>query len=153
MSQHALKGFKVAERSNSKTLVGPDSGAHARHTGRQADARASPHRRDLCNSFRYHHRRFLSKMLRLGVFTVARPAAAAARPCFQARMFSQASRPNVLGALRSKPRATLSFFSARTLMNDAKPVYGQSQARTTDWRRVGLTVVSVAATIWLRKLS
>ena len=68
-------------------------------------------------------------------------------------MFSQASRPNVLGALRSKPRATLSFFSARTLMNDAKPVYGQSQARTTDWRRVGLTVVSVAATIWLRKLS
>lgn len=65
-------------------------------------------------------------------------------------MFSQASRPNVLGALRSKPRAAFSFFSARTLVNDAKPISGQSQ---TDWRRVAITVVSIIAASLLRKLS
>ncbi|KZV76396.1 hypothetical protein PENSPDRAFT_569917 [Peniophora sp. CONT] len=60
-------------------------------------------------------------------------------------MFSQASRPNVLGAFRSKPRSTFSFFSARTLTNDVKPFYGQAQARQTDWRRVAMTVGTVGA--------
>ncbi|KAI0319050.1 inhibitor of apoptosis-promoting Bax1-domain-containing protein [Amylostereum chailletii] len=93
-------------------------------------------------------------MLRLGIFAavrpLARPSVARATPhCVSFRAFSNASRPNVLDALKKRQNAFFTFSfkpgqSSRTITNSAVITRPTQQEA---WKRYAVTAATVAGTV------